>query len=49
MLKDPRGKVIPFAVLAAGAPGAIIGASTNVASYYATQKLLGQKVTTGGT
>ena len=48
MLKDPRGKFFPFAIIASGAVGAIVGATSNVAAYYASQKMLGQEVTLGG-
>ena len=48
MLKDPRGKFFPFAIIASGAVGAIVGATSNLAAYYASQKMLGQEVTLGG-
>ena len=48
MLKDPRGKFFPFAIIASGAVGAIVGATSNVAAYYASQKMQGQEVTLGG-
>ena len=48
MLKDPRGKFFPFAIIASGAVGAIVGATSNFAAYCASQKMLGQEVTLGG-
>ena len=48
MLKDPRGKFFPFAIIASGAVGAIVGATSNLAAYYASQKMQGQEVTLGG-
>ena len=48
MLKDPRGKFFPFAIIASGAVGAIIGSTSNVVAYYATQKIQGKEVTVGG-
>ena len=48
MLKDPRGKFFPFAIIASGAVGAIIGSTSNVVAYYATQKIQGKEATVGG-
>lgn len=47
MLKDPRGRCLPFNVVG-GPLGAVLNAGTNVAAYVAAQTLNNQKITIGG-
>lgn len=48
MLKDPRGRCLPFLNVAGGPLGALLNTGTNVAAYMAAQLLNDKEITFGG-
>lgn len=49
MLKDPRGRLVPFVtVVGVSFTGVLFGAGTNLAAYIVSQRIANQNISAGG-